>query len=147
MKQNRSWTVVGLVAAVAVGILVYRWWNRPPALEYDNLRYIQLLATAVSARNPQWLERVDDAVQQRRAEGQMSDAEFDSLQQIIAMAEGGAWEQADRECFDLAAAQLNRRRSPPDESGHSHDHSHVPHAHTHTESGHPGVTDLGMARH
>jgi hypothetical protein len=116
-----------LVAAVVAGVAIWfaaRWWSRPPVVEFDNLRYVQLLSTALSARNPAWLEKVDLAVTQRHAAGEMSDAERNHFASLIREARTGAWESADRRCFEFAEAQLSRRRSRPPSSGHDHDHGH-----------------------
>ncbi len=111
-----------MLAAVVLTVFVVRWWNRPPALEFDNLKYIQLLTTAVSARDEEWLDGVTRAIELRHQSGQMSDEEREALHGVIAQAESGEWERADRECYELAVAQLSRRRSPPDEAGHAHVH-------------------------
>jgi hypothetical protein len=102
-------------------VLFFRWYSRPPAVEYDNLRYIQLLTTAVSARNGDWLEKVDTAVQQRHHDGQMSEAELAHFSRLISQAQSGEWEAADRACFAFAESQLGRRRSKPPGEGHNHD--------------------------
>ena len=121
MNGRTKWTALCTALLCGVAILAYRWWMRPPALEYDNLRYIQLLTTAVSARNPEWLAGVSTAVEQRHSAGEMSIAELESLREIIGIAEAGEWARADEECYALAAAQLSRRRAPPeDDHGHLH---------------------------
>lgn len=109
-------------AALLALILVYRWWHRPPVVEFDNLRYIQLLWTAVSSRNEDWLNGVDSAVQQRRDAGEMSDRELSHFQQIITLARSGDWDAASRQCFAFAEAQQNRHRSHPATEHHHHEH-------------------------
>lgn len=121
MNSRRTWGACGVVLAAVMVLLAYRWWMRPPALEYDNLRYIQLLTTAVSARNPDWLDGVSRAVEERHESGEMSVEELASLREIIGIAEAGEWGRADEECYALAVAQLGRRRASP-ESGHGHVH-------------------------
>jgi hypothetical protein len=114
--------VVGALAVVAAAAAVFHWWSRPPALEFDNLKYIQLLSTAVSARNSDWLAKVGDAIAQQHEAGRMSKVELESLRRIIATAAAGDWAAADVECYELAAAQLSRRRSRPPSDQHDHDH-------------------------
>jgi hypothetical protein len=114
---------LGLLGA---GFLVWQlaaWWTRPPAVEYDNLKYIQLLSTAVSSRKMEMVEKVAGAVRRRHADSQMSDPELAHFETIVTTAHAGQWEEADRQAYDFAAAQLSRRRSPPDPHA-GHDHSH-----------------------
>uniref|UniRef100_A0A7C2NVK8 Transmembrane protein n=1 Tax=Schlesneria paludicola TaxID=360056 RepID=A0A7C2NVK8_9PLAN len=124
-SEVRKWGVVA-AAVVAAAVGLFRWWTYPPAVEFDNLKYIQLLSTALSSRNSEWVDKVALAVTQRHAEGQMSDSELGHFEWLIALARRGEWEQADRVCFRFAEAQLSRRRSrPPTAEAHDHgDHQH-----------------------
>jgi hypothetical protein len=114
------------LAILAGGMLLWQvigWWNRAPAVEYDNLKYIQLLSTAVSSRKPEMVDKVAAAVRQRHAGSQMSDGELAHFEAIIATARSGQWDEADRAAYDFAAAQLSRKRSPPEpHAGHAHAH-------------------------
>lgn len=112
--------LVGVPAVVVCAVLVYRWSTRPPAIEFDNLKYLQLLTTAVSARSPDWLAKVEEAVESRHRAGAMSERELASMSRIIAIATAGDWATADRECFALAEAQLGRRRIQPADHAHEH---------------------------
>jgi hypothetical protein len=118
-SRRKLLLVCGLALAAAGGAWAYWWWRRPPAVEYDNLKYIQLLSTALSARNAEWLEKVEQAIEQRFSGGELSAAERQALQQIIHRARSGEWSQAERECYRLAEAQLSRRRSKPPAAEHS----------------------------
>lgn len=121
------------VLAVLAGLLVVAavwqmlaWWMRPAAVEFDNLKYIQLLTTAVSSRDAGMVDRVELAILDRRQNGKMSDRESSEFDAIIELAREADWETADRACYALAEAQLNRRRkAPPSADGHDHDHGHV----------------------
>jgi hypothetical protein len=119
MAARRDVLAAGLLALAAIGgVWLYRWWTWPPAVEFDNLKYIQLLSTAVSARNAEWLAKVEEAIEQRYASGEMSGAERQALQMVIQEARSGDWQQADRDCYRLAEAQLNRRRRKPPSAAH-----------------------------
>lgn len=111
MTRNNLWAAVAVL--LIVGLWFYSRWGRPPAVEFDNLRYVQLLRTAVSARNADWLAKVDSAVDQRLASGDMSSTEHAHFRSLIAMAREGAWKEADIACFRFEEAQLGRRRSRP----------------------------------
>ena len=123
VSSNLKW-IAGAVLLIAI-VWLRAWWMTPPAVEFDNLRYIQLLRTAVSARNSEWLNKVASAVDQRLAEGAMSRSEHTHFGKLIAQARSGAWEAADKECFRFEEAQLNRRRSRPPSEAHGHDHDHA----------------------
>lgn len=92
------------------GILAWQAWNRPAVVQYDNLKYIQLLRTACSSQREDQLEGVRRAVSERRQSGQMSDAEWEEFEKIFAIARQGDWHSADRQAYRLEQGQLNRRR-------------------------------------
>lgn len=121
-----KWLVWG-AAATILGIAIF-WvislWQYPPAVEFSNLRYIQLLRTAVSSERADWLEKVKSAIKGRVAEGAMSEQELAHFNRVIALAETGKWTEADKMCLRFEEAQLSRRRSPPRESAHQHQHQH-----------------------
>lgn len=122
IERQREFLVGGLIVLLAGGVFVYRWWQRPPVVQFENLKYIQLLSTAVSSRNEEWLAKVAQAVGERHAAGEMSSSEMASFQRIMDTAAAGEWERADRECFALAEGQLNRRRAKPPAEGHGREH-------------------------
>lgn len=129
MNRN-SVNVLGGVVIVAVAIWLYGWWTRPPVVEHDNLRYIQLLRTAVSAKNPAWLAGVEKAIDLRHQGNAISVAEARHFRRIIEQAKAGDWSAADRAGFEFERAQLSRRRSPVSQEHRHHDHSKdSPHAH------------------
>jgi hypothetical protein len=114
------------LGTLAAAVLIWQfigWWSKAPAVEYDNLKYIQLLSTAVSSRKMELVDKVAAAVRRRHADAQMSDRELAHFEEILATVRVGQWEESDRQAYDFAAAQLSRRRSPPDPHA-SHDHTH-----------------------
>jgi len=92
------------------GFLAWQAWNRPAVVQYDNLKYIQLLRTACSSQREDQLEGVHRAVSARRNSGQMSDAEWEEFEKIFAIDRQGDWQLADRQAYRLEQGQLNRRR-------------------------------------
>lgn len=105
---------------VLVGVIwLWQWWQIPPAVEFDNLKYIQLLRTAVSSERTDWLGKVKLAIDERCRSGEMSPQERSHFDQIIAMAETNNWKAAHEACFRFEVAQLNRhRRSSTATHGH-----------------------------
>ncbi|WP_231754135.1 hypothetical protein [Caulifigura coniformis] len=102
------------MSALILAYFAYGWWSQPPVVSYDNLRYVELLMTAVSSRNSAQVTKVESVIAERHRTGALSDIELDPLQEIIAKARAEDWEQAHRQCFALAEAQQGRRR-PRDE--------------------------------
>lgn len=98
--------------------------SRPPAVQFDHLPLIMSLRTACSARNPDWLAGVKKAVDERHAAAKMSDEEYQHFQKLIAQAQAGEWEAAERACLQFEQAQLSRKRPARADAPHSHDHSH-----------------------
>jgi len=107
-----------------VAAIVFAGCSRPPAVEFDNLKYIQFLRTAVSSRNLEMLEKVESAIERRHEDEQMSDAELEHFQTIIAVARDGKWADADKQAFAFEEGQLSRSRSRPASAGHEHEHEH-----------------------
>ncbi|OYW18446.1 MAG: hypothetical protein B7Z55_10625 [Planctomycetales bacterium 12-60-4] len=118
--RERKWPMLSAVVLACAVIVAYRWWTQPPAVEFDNLRYVQLLWTAVSAKNDGWLDKVAAAVESRHQSGEMSASELAHFQAIVSMAKAGQWEAASRDCYEFAEAQHYRRRSRDASASHEH---------------------------
>lgn len=129
---QRTFVLRGLVA-LALGLVLwwaFRWWHYPPAVEFDNLKYIQLLRTAVSSQRPDWVAKVTEAIDLRCRAGEMSPTERAHFDRVISQANAGRWETAHQLCWKFEEAQLNRRRTSPPrlETGlHRHEHPHSHH--------------------
>ncbi len=134
VRESRQNAIIagGAIVLCVTGWLAYQWWTRPVAVEFDNLKYIQLLTTAVSNRSSEMVEKVNLAVDARAKDGKMSAPEREHFQKIIQQTRENDWEGAHRASFAFAEAQLNRRRSHPPTNLHDHDHGHD-HDHKHGE--------------
>jgi len=120
---NRDLLIAAVLTVGLAGWFAAQWWNRPPVIEQDNLKYIQLLMTAISSQSPEQLEKVELSIRKRFEAKQMSDREYAALRNIAAQARSGEWEPAYKACFVLAEGQLSRRRAQP-ATGDSHSHEH-----------------------
>jgi hypothetical protein len=109
VRKVRLAVVAGAGLCLA-GWWLYQWWYRPPAVEFDNLKYIQLLRTAVSAQRDDYLAGVERAIQQRCREDAMSPAEARHFPGIISIARQGAWDRAQRMAYEFELSQANRQR-------------------------------------
>lgn len=113
---------IHLTCVLLLLLLFFSGCSRPPTVQFDHLPLIMSLRTACSARNPDWLAGVKKAVDERHAAAKMTAAEQAHFHKLIAQAQSGEWEDAERACLKFEQAQLSRRRSAP--AAHTHDHSH-----------------------
>jgi hypothetical protein len=113
--QRPIW-LYGVAGAVllAAAVALFFWSRRPPVVAYDNLKYIQLLRTALSAQRADYLDGVERAIRARTAEQAMNAGEAAHFESIILLARQGHWEQAERAAWNFESAQANRRRPPPE---------------------------------
>ncbi len=100
-------SVLGLLLLTAA---VWWFWPQPAVVHTDNLKYIQLLRTAVSSQRVDYLDGVERSLQQRRETGGMTPREWREFESILAMAKANQWKQADQAAMRLESAQQNRRR-------------------------------------
>ncbi len=77
----------------------------PPQVEHEERRLVESLLSAVSTRNLAWLDENVAAIEKRRAEGTLSAAASRSFGEIIGLARGGRWEEAESRAFELRDAQ------------------------------------------
>ncbi len=114
IPENDSTTVVRNVliaaAVVAVSIGTTVWWfrPRPPAVQSDTVRYLQLLRTSVSTHDPNAIEAVARAITKRRAEHPTRNVEWDYFERIISLAQKGEWDQAERVTVGWEESQSSR---------------------------------------
>ena len=101
---------VGSLLLIVGLVWFIQWWRYPPVVETENLKYIQLLRTAVSSERPDMLAKVKEAIQHRFDEGEMSKTERDHFDRIIRLAEAKDWKTAHETCFRFEESQLSRRR-------------------------------------
>ena len=71
----------------------------------ENRDIIISLATAVSTREPKWLQKNAALVEERRAAGKCSDAEYQAFRAILGKAEAGDWDAAQEAAYALRDAQ------------------------------------------
>ena len=106
IKHNTNalamWLAMGLILSMIIGC------DRPQAAP-QNRELITSLRTAVSARKTDWLEQNVKILEERRAAGKVSDAEYEEFQVIIAKARAGKWEAAEREAIAFQKSQQPTR--------------------------------------
>jgi len=94
-----SWVAMLMAAAWGLGCA------RAPQIEMPNRRLVESLKTAVMANNTEWLAQNVTAIDERRAAGKMSDAEYEAFQAVIAEARAGEWAAAAKRIQQLSDGQ------------------------------------------
>ena len=70
-----------------------------------NRRLLASLQTAVSAKNPEWLEATSRQLADKRSAGEVSAAEFKVMNAIVLKAQSGDWKGAQQDVFALSEGQ------------------------------------------
>lgn len=109
-KENKLMKkVYAHAAAASIAAATIAWsvagCSRPQASSPENLHLIGSLRTAISARNPQWLEDNSKVLEARHAAGKMAEAEYEEFRSIIATAKDGRWEAAEQEVIKFVKSQ------------------------------------------
>jgi hypothetical protein len=79
-----------------------------PAIAKANVKLVEKLRAAVSAKNTDWLESTAKQIETARRQGKLSDEENAALEPIVADARGGQWEEANSRLKALINAQYGR---------------------------------------
>lgn len=81
--------------------LTFTGCGGPSEREYKNCRELEAVLTAVSLRNPKHLEKDARRVDGRHASGELSDASYKQLMEIIDRARGGDWSGAEKQAYEF----------------------------------------------
>lgn len=79
---------------------------RAPQIEFDNRVYSAALRTAANTRSPERLARTKSLIAHDRAAGRIGTEELAWYEEIIALAEAGRWQEAERRATDFRRDQL-----------------------------------------
>ena len=109
MSTKRSSRVA--TAAIASLFAAVLFWfagcsKYPEVQDGRSVELIAALRTACSSQNPDRLQRCEQAIKERRAAGDLPDAEYEAFQAIIAKARAGEWEEAEMETYEFQEAQV-----------------------------------------
>jgi hypothetical protein len=101
-----------LVAIAAISLAGGYLWStwKPPAVAIHNLKYIQLLRTAVSSESPAMVRGVERAVQKQHEKNELTERELEHFRKIIQQADEGNWQSAHVMAYQFEQAQSNRNR-------------------------------------
>ncbi len=101
--ERHAWLLAALTLVAGCG--------GPPQVGANNYRLIDSMRTAISAHRVDWLDDNAKAIDQRHAQGEMSDEQFAAFESILALARAERWDDAESEVVRLAKAQ----RATPEE--------------------------------
>ena len=75
--------------------------GEPSEREYKNRRELEALLTAVTLRNPKYVEKNARRIDDRHASGELSDASHKVLMDIVAKARAGDWSHAEQQAYEF----------------------------------------------
>lgn len=77
--------------------------GEPSEREVKNARAFEALLTAVSLKNPKELVKDAKTIDERHAAGEISDAKYKDLQEIVVKARAGDWAGAEQRAYEFRA--------------------------------------------
>ncbi|HEX7376377.1 MAG TPA: hypothetical protein VF278_04660 [Pirellulales bacterium] len=77
----------------------------PPHVSPGNYRLINALRTATSSKQIDWVSESARKIEEGKANGTVSDAEYVEFQSIVRLARDGKWQEAEAETIRLAKGQ------------------------------------------
>jgi hypothetical protein len=108
-KSERTvWLAITFLLTVGIAIGVIQWYRRPPVVSEGQLRYIQLLRTAVSSHNEEHVAGVERVLKKKLDGGELTPKEWRHFQGIIQTAKRGDWDSAAEACESFERAQQYR---------------------------------------
>jgi hypothetical protein len=75
--------------------------GEPSGRELKNRRELEALLTAVSLKNGKEVARDAQRIEARHASGELSDAPYRTLQEIIQKAQAGDWAAAEKQAYEF----------------------------------------------
>lgn len=106
-SSQRLWLPLGAVAVAlaCAAIVSLMYLQRPPQIPTDQLRYLQLLSTAISSENAQQVARMSDLLKGQHEAKALSDRQWSEYQKILDLANRSEWRKAMEACERFKAAQ------------------------------------------
>jgi hypothetical protein len=92
-------------AAAVLGLVLAGCGPRAPEIEFANRRYSAALRTAANTKNPDRLARAKEHIDRDHAAGIIGPEEYACYQAIVALAEAGRWQEAERQAIRFRRAQ------------------------------------------
>jgi hypothetical protein len=90
-----------IVAWLLVLLLAVAGCGEPSERKLKNRRELEALLTAISLKNTKELEKDIKRIDDRHASGELSDAGYKDLQEIVKKAQAGDWSEAEKRAYEL----------------------------------------------
>ncbi len=90
---------VAIVAAIVLALVGCS--GEPSQRELKNRRELEALLTAVTLKNRKELDRDAERIAERHTAGELSDAPYRTLQEIVEKARAGDWSAAEKQAYDF----------------------------------------------
>jgi hypothetical protein len=109
VSRGRRWLplVAGAVAIAIAAILGLIYLRQPPKIPASQLRYLQLLSTAISSEDSQQVARIGGLLKGQHEAKELSDRQWSEFQEILDRVNRREWEQAMEACERFKWAQGN----------------------------------------
>ncbi len=104
MRRAGGWRMVAIGFSLATALWCGGCGSSPQYSGKD-IRLLEALRTAVSARKPEWLEASAKQIDKAHQQGSITDEGFEALQPAITEARAGDWKQAEKRIIQLEKAQ------------------------------------------
>jgi hypothetical protein len=85
--------------ALAMSAALLGCWGEPSERELKNRRELEALLTAISLHNTKELDRDAQRIEERHNSGELSDAPYRSLKEIVEKAKSGDWKAAEQQGY------------------------------------------------
>jgi hypothetical protein len=92
-------------AAAVLSMVLAGSGPRTPQIEFGNRRYSAALRTAANTKNAARLARAKEHIERDHAAGIIGLEEYGCYADIIALAEAGRWQEAERKALSFRRAQ------------------------------------------
>jgi hypothetical protein len=95
------WQAVASVVVLGLATALSGCGREPSRREVENARAFEALLTAVSLKHDKEVERDAKAIEERHAAGELSDAKYRDLAEIIEKARAKDWAGAEKRAYEF----------------------------------------------
>lgn len=106
-EQNRHRSYAAIMALGVLSVtFALTGCTKHPQVSFANQKYAAALRTACSSKDTDQLTQVKQLIEQDHVAGVIGAQEVEAYRSIVAKAEAGEWEEAERDCHQFQKDQL-----------------------------------------